>query len=309
MDYSNVIVMLARQRSGTNALRDILDAHSDIFCLPEVFQSEPSPKARFEVETNYFNFLERHEEGIKAILTSEDSQERFFLEYLEFLRSFSDKRYLLIDIKYNSAHNVDGPWREITAEPSLFEFIRRHDMRVLNLTRANYLRFYLSWTKTNLTRRYHLHASQGNQARQEPAPDGTARTAQAPASDGQATIQDETMTVDLDDLLFRLDLCQSEDRVIARMLGDYPHYTTIEYEDLFPRIGGPPSQEVLGRLAAWLKIEADFPKAEPRYRKQSVLPLSEAIANYDDVARALCETDFEYCLEDERAYRNPPTFV
>src|SRR5215213_2948566 len=203
MNHSDTVVLLARQRSGTNALRDVLDSHPMVFCLPEVFQSEPSPKARFEVETNYFNFLDGRRERIKDILTSEDAQGELFLEYLTFLRTFSEKRFLLIDIKYNSAHNVDGPWRDIAAEPSLFKFVRDHGVRVLNLTRTNYLRFYLSWVKTNLTQRYHLHA--GN-------------------SEKPVESLDEALTVDIDDLLFRLELCRSEDRLVAEALAGRPEY-------------------------------------------------------------------------------------
>ena len=40
-----MVILLARQRSGTNALRDVLDSHQEVFCLPEVFQAEPSPNA------------------------------------------------------------------------------------------------------------------------------------------------------------------------------------------------------------------------------------------------------------------------
>jgi hypothetical protein len=284
MGHSDTIVMLARQRSGTNALRDVLDSHADIFCLPEVFQSQPSVKARLEVETNYFNFLEEHKNRLKEIVTSQQAQEEFFLEYVEFLRSFSDKRYVLIDIKYNSAHNVDGPWRDIAAEPSLFDYIRNNGMRVLNLTRVNYLRFYLSWVKTNLTQKYHLHAG----------------------SNAGTNTDEEGLTVDLDDLLFRLRRCQSEDSLVKRMLGGYSQYKAIEYEELFPRLGAPPSAEVLDRVAEWLGIEASFPKTEPRYRKMAVLPLSKAIANYDEVAETLSGTEFAYMLEDEAPYRAAP---
>jgi hypothetical protein len=282
METPDVTVLLARQRSGTNALRDVLDSHAEIFCLPEVFQAEPSPKARYEVEANYFNFLDGRRDQMKQILTSEEAQERFFLEYLQYLGSFSEKRYLIVDIKYNSAHNVDGPWRDMAAEPTLFEFIRRNRIRVLNLTRLNYLRYYLSWVKTEMTRKYHLHASN---------------------SDGPVRVDDEGLEVDLEDLLFRLELCRTEDQLIERMLGDYPRYMAIEYERLFPRIGAPPSEEVLGRIATWLGIEAEFTKIQPRYRKQSVLPLSEAITNYGEVAEALRGTDFEYVLNDEAPYR------
>jgi hypothetical protein len=77
----------------------------------------------------------------------------------------------------------------------------------------------------------------------------------------------------------------------------------IEYEQLFPRMGAPPSDAVLAQVADWLGIAADFPKTQPRYRKQSVLPLPDAITNYGEVAEALRGTDFEYVLEDEAPYR------
>src|SRR5215218_5652199 len=278
MELSNVTVLLARQRSGTNALRDVLDSHPEVFCLPEVFQAQPSPKARHEVEANYFNFLDERKDQVKAVLTSEETQEEFFLDYLRYLGTFSEKPRMVVDIKYNSAHNVDAPWRDLAAEPTLFAYIRRNKMRVLNLRRRNYLRYYLSWLKTEQTRKYHLHAS---------------------GPDGAVKVEDEGITIDLEEMFFRLELCQAEDRLIHRMLGGYSNYLAIEYEELFPRIGAPPADAVLGRVAEWVGIEPDFTKTQPRYRKQSVLPLEEAIVNYEEVAAALRGTDFEYMLEDE----------
>jgi hypothetical protein len=282
MELSNVTVLLARQRSGTNALRDVLDSHPAVFCLPEVFQSQPSPKARHEVEANYFNFLDERRGEIKGVLTSEEAQEALFLEYLRFLGSFSDKPQMVVDIKYNSAHNVDAPWRDLAAEPTLFAYIRRNGIRVLNLRRRNYLRYYLSWLKTERTRKYHLHASGPN---------------------GAVKVEDEGIELDLDEMVFRLELCRNEDQLIHRMLGGYANYTAIEYEELFPRIGEPPADAVLERVAEWMGIEPDFKKSQPRYRKQSVLPLEKAITNFEEVAEALRGTEFEYVLEDEPTYR------
>jgi hypothetical protein len=282
MELSNVTVLLARQRNGTNALRDVLDSHPQLFCLPEVFQSQPSPKARYEVEANYFNFLDERRGEIKKVLTSEEAQEALFLEWLEHLGSFSEKPQMVVDIKYNSAHNVDAPWRDLAAEPTLFAYIRRHGIRVLNLRRRNYLRYYLSWLKTEQTRKYHLHAS---------------------GPDGAVKVEDEGIELDLEEMFFRLELCRNEDQLIHRMLGGYDGYMAIEYEELFPRIGEPPADAVLERVAGWMGIGPDFTKSQPRYRKQSVLPLEQAIVNYGEVAEALRGTEFEYVLEDEPTYR------
>jgi hypothetical protein len=282
MDLPDVTVLLARQRSGTNALRDVLDSHPELFCLPEVFQAQPSPKARHEVEANYFNFLDERRDEVKRVLTSEEAQEDLFLEYLRFLGTFSEKPRMVVDVKYNSAHNVDAPWRDLAAEPTLFAYVRRNGIRVLNLRRRNYLRYYLSWLKTERTRRYHLHAS---------------------GPDGAVAVEDEGILVDVDEMRFRLELCRNEDDLIHRMLGGYPHYLAIEYEELFPRIGAPPAEAELGSIAGWMGIEPEFEKTQPRYRKQSVLPLEEAIVNFDEVAAALRGTDLEYVLADEPTYR------
>jgi hypothetical protein len=282
MEFSNVTVLLARQRSGTNALRDVLDSHPQLFCLPEVFQAQPSPKARYEVEANYFNFLDERRGEIKGVLTSEESQEALFLEWLNHLGSFSEKPQMVVDIKYNSAHNVDAPWRDLAAEPTLFAYIRRNGIRVLNLRRRNYLRYYLSWLKTEQTRKYHLHAT---------------------GPDGAVKVEDEGIALDLEEMFFRLELCRNEDQLIHRMLGGYANYMAIEYEELFPRIGEPPADAVLESVAEWMGIGPDFTKSQPRYRKQSVLPLEQAIVNYGEVAEALRGTEFEHVLEDERTYR------
>jgi hypothetical protein len=283
MDNSTFVVMLARQRSGTNPLRAILDAHPEVFCSPEIFHPEPSPDAHLEVEMNYFEFLERHASGgIKGVMTSLEAQELLFLDYLRYLRCFSDKRYILLDVKYNSTHVVDGPWRDITQQPQLFFFIREHGLRVLNLTRRNYLRYYLSWMKANLTDQW-THESE---------------------STNGSTPDDVSVTVPTDDLMPRLELCRSENQMIAHSFGEYPLYTEVEYEDLFPTLDGPPSAEQLQRIADWLGVAPAFPTEGLRFRKQAVRPLKKTIRNYAEVVDLLGGTPLEYCLDDEPMYRN-----
>src|SRR4051794_4639493 len=93
------VILLARQRSGTNPLRSVLESPPDLFCAPEVFHPEPSPDADYEVETNYFEFLERHTKGdIKPVLTSMERQEELFLDWLRYLRCFSEKRFIVLDV-------------------------------------------------------------------------------------------------------------------------------------------------------------------------------------------------------------------
>jgi hypothetical protein len=216
---------------------------------------------------------------LKDILLHED-QETMFLDYLDYLNCFTSQRYLVIDVKYNSVHHIGKTWQCLADEPFLFTLIKKHNLRVLNLTRRHFVRYYISEKRAQTTRRWYDFG-------------GTSI----------ATPQEEPLVIDLNELLHYIRLCQSENALVENFLASYEHYFTIDYQDLFPSIGAPLSSAVLEQIAAWLGIEnADF-QADTDYKKQSFLPLDQAIKNYDEVARALRGTAFEYCLEDEPLYR------
>jgi hypothetical protein len=279
MNASDFIVMLARQRSGTNPLRDVLKTHRQLFCTPEVFHDTPSKEAELEVETNFFGFLERHPLGTVKRAMSMEVQGTIFLDFLEYLRCFTSKRFVLVDIKYNSAHHLDGPWRELSAQPDLFRFVKRNGVRVLNLTRRNALRSHISLLKANLTETWTLESSDG------------------------APVADQAIRVDPVEMLHVLRTSRAEDELVDRSFEDYSLRLTFDYGELFPALGAPPSTSVLERIAKWLGIDHAFAQIEPRYRKQSALPLEHSILNYDEIATTLEGTGFEALLEDEPMYR------
>jgi len=280
MEHPDVIVMLARQRSGTNPLRDVLDSHPDVFCTPEVFHDRPSPEADLEVETNFFRFVEKHPVGRDRIVHDWDEQEEIFQDFLVFLRTFTEKRFVVIDVKYNSTHHLNASWKFISAEPTMFPFIRSSHVRVLNLTRRNFLRYHLSQCKAELTQTWAARADGGH--------------------------KDGRITVDIDAMLRSLELCRAENEVVDRSFESYGRYLNIDYAELFPVIGEPVSDDALGRVAEWLGIEAAFENV-PTYRKQAVLGLRETIENYEEVEEALRDTVFQHCLEDEPMYREHST--
>jgi hypothetical protein len=293
------IVLLARQRSGTNPLRSVLDTHPEIFSVPEVFNDRPTPDWELEVETNYVNFLAKRVSGdLHAVLAAEDHRE-LFLDFLEYLRCFTDRRFIVVDVKYNSTHHVMKYWRFITEEPFLFTVMRNEKIRVLNLTRHNYLRYWLSEVKAHLTQRWEAFDERvvGNR------PWYLAKYAGRPDS------ADVKVHLDVAETLQTLELCRSENEVVAASFAGYDRYLQLDYEDLFREIGAPVSEEALVRIAEWLGIEPAFAERRPQYKKQSVLALADTIENYDEVASALRDTPFEYCLEDERIYRGAPALV
>src|SRR5699024_9811521 len=61
MGHPEFTFLLARQRTGTNALRSVLHSNPDLWCFDEVFKIEDrhSPDAAKRI-SNYFTFLEQY---------------------------------------------------------------------------------------------------------------------------------------------------------------------------------------------------------------------------------------------------------
>ncbi len=276
-DYSDFIVLLSRQRSGTNPLRTILDSHPDVFCFNEVFNlADRDSDDRLLRESNFFTFLERYAgDDIRRAMA--DNHERLFLDYLEYLRCLSQKRYALIDVKYNTTHFLVRPWQQ-RATPYLIELIIKHGIYVLHVTRRNYLRYVLSTLKAWRSNRYTVMA-------------------------GDAHHADVALYLDPGFVLDELSYCREEDERIQRELAKHDRMLTFDYAEIFPGNGVVIAPTFLERFSAWRGVATQF-VLDPKYQKQSTLPLPEAIENYDEIAAALRDGPFEYCLDDEPAYRD-----
>src|SRR5919107_1230654 len=296
MDYSNFTILLARQRSGTNALRSILESHPAIFCLPEVFNlPDKDSEYMLNRESNYFNFLQRYAcADISRVFP--DQHDKLFLNFLEYLRCFTQKQLLVLDVKYMSTHHITKSWHFITEEPFFFSLIKEHNLRVLNLTRKNFLRYWLSELKAQQSRVW----QEFDESVVGDKPWYIER------KNSRMQRQESKIYVDIDELLETLRLCRSENKVVEDSFSEYEHYLTFDYDDLFAYIGAPLSPLVLKRFAQWAGIDNSFAAKRPEYKKLSHLTLEETIENYEAVVQALRGTEFEYCLEDEGLYLNVP---
>ena len=296
MENSDIIFLLARQRSGTNPLRSVLTTHPDIFCLPEVFNTTPTADFQLAIDADYFGFVEKRLSGdMRSALAMEDPAE-LFLDYLEFLRCFADERYLLVDVKYNSTHHVKPGWRFTTEEPRLFSLLLENQVRILNLTRRNFLRYYVSEQKAQARKSWEAF---------DPAVVGEQPwyLAKYKDSDRSRPAPDICLRIDIGDMLKVLELCQSESDLITQYFSDYDLYLEVEYQEVFPEPQGPISQAATDRITQWLQISKEFVELRPQYSKQSELPLWETVENWNEVATALQGTQFEPLLEDEPMYR------
>ena len=275
-------ILLARQRTGTNALRSVLDTHRDICCFDEVFKLEdrqsPDPRVR---ASNYFTFLERHCAG-DITRAFPDRHAELFTAFLAHLRTLTAKRHIVIDVKYNSTHHITGEWRSL-GSPTLFDLIRSHGVGVIQLTRHNLLRCLLSTIKGRTTGRYYVR-------------------------DNAAPPPDLRVTVPIDAALATMEHWAFEDDVVAGSFADWPRYTRLEYSELFPDRSGAMSAQALAGLARWFGVEPAFTN-RVTLSKQSSLPLASTIANFDEVRAALQDTRFAWFLDDEPAYRQPAAGV
>jgi predicted O-methyltransferase YrrM/septal ring factor EnvC (AmiA/AmiB activator) len=277
-DHSDFIILLARQRSGTNALRSVLNTHDDLFCLTEIFsvidKDSEDPAVR---EINFFNFAAKNGSEVRQPDGSPDHRQ-LFLDYLEYIRCFSPKKYTVLDMKYNTTHLLSEPWASNFTSPLLFDLIIEHGIKVLNVTRKNYLRYVLSNEKALRSGRWHTWPN-------------------------AAEYDDLPVDLDVDALLSELETCRTEDAAIQHRFRDYSSYFAWEYADLFAHGGSAVAPEFLAAFSSFVDVPDAF-SAKPEFTKQSSLPLVGSIENFDEIERALRDTPYAACLDDEPDYRD-----
>lgn len=266
------IVLLARQRSGTNAARLVLKTHSEIYDLGEVFDlGERHSEYELKRATNYFNFLTVYADGDLARVFP-DRHAVVFSDFLAYLKAFTDKRYLIIDVKYSTLHLLHEPHASF-GYPYLFNLIADHGLRVIQITRRNYLRYFLSVKKATASGVWQVEVGG------EPV--------------------DEPILLDVPELIRSLERCEQEDRMVSDFLGHYGRFLSQEYAEMVTPGGAGLDMHFLERISAWLSIPNSFDNTLPILR-QSYLPLPDAIENFHEVAMALQNTRFAHCLDDER---------
>jgi hypothetical protein len=271
--YRDFTVLLARQRSGTNALRSVLRTHPRIHCFNEVFyygmRTSDWPPNR---EQSYFTWLAGHA-GSDVDWFMPDRQDAVFTGFLDYLRGLSERPLKVVDVKYNMVHLITRPSQALGTY-ALFDLVRKHRMAVLNLERRNYLRCYLSRRRALLTGVY--------------------------GADGSPAGGERAMRLDVRRLLRKLEEYRREDALVEAAFARYERYLKCEYTEVFTP-EGKASPAVLKTVAAWLGVKPSFDFV-PKTAKLTSLPLWEAIENWDEVEAALRPTRFAYCLDDEPSY-------
>lgn len=133
------VFVLAQQRSGTTAFRGALQHSRFLDDLGEVFHPNLEGKA-----SNFFTFRSAQSSLEPWTVMSAQRSEAMFDQYVDHLRSLSEKQYVLVDVKYNLTHHFNHSWHPPFGEPNMLKLIRSRGHKLIHLTRDDTFGMYFS---------------------------------------------------------------------------------------------------------------------------------------------------------------------
>ncbi len=271
-----LVILLSRQRSGTNALRSVLESHPKIHCFNEIMSYSEADLARND------SFISFAKNQCGNRYDDPDNHLSIFKEFMHELHGMHDKEVTVIDLKYNSMHHVSAQWADLHERP-LFTWFQTAHIPVIRLRRNNYLRVLLSLQIANLRQQW-----------LDIAVDGKPETLNVvvPNENG-----------DMKYLLHRLRGLQLEDDIVDSTFGSYDYFCQVAYSEMFPKLGCAMHQDVLQRVSDFLEIDCDF-NPTPWSSKSVPRPLWEVITNWQQVKGVLQGTEFEHFLGDELMFQS-----
>lgn len=270
----SVVIILAAQRSGTNALRSVLDTHPEISAeMGEIFEESPGaplPNSRF------FEFLAaRVKEDPTWALPNR--RKELFVDFLDRIPALTGKALNVIDVKYNSTHHLDGYWREPGEVPAFFDIIRDLRIPIVHLIRENMLKTIISELRAEVLNQY--TAIHGDAVNRQP------------------------IYIAPHKVLHRIRRLDQSISVVRNLLSSYLKSIELTYEEVFnisdittPGEIRPLNSECLERLAKFFGRDAAFDN-RPQYQKLTDNRLEVAIENWTEVRSALLGTPFQRFTE------------
>lgn len=163
------VFLFANQRSGTNFLRNILVSTGEFVDLNEVFQAgEPS--------LYWDHFRDEVAKNNDLAIPTKDNRKQLFESFLDKHVHNVSEKYVLIDIKYNCAHNLNTEFQQLHAPSNLLGLIKESGGYVIHLIRSNSLEVHISNVLANKTKVYTATASEDiKQIKIDLDPEGTLR--------------------------------------------------------------------------------------------------------------------------------------
>lgn len=154
---SKIIIICAQQRSGTTALQRTLGGTGIIEDCGEIFHNGEHEITK---PSNFYFFLS--EKGFQKELLSGNVDDRIRVIglYFDYLESLSNKKYCLIDIKYNSWDVVTSPWANRFNDPIIMEVAKRRGIPLLHMIRLDVFSQAFSLFYARESGKWHFHGDE-----------------------------------------------------------------------------------------------------------------------------------------------------
>lgn len=256
-------ILLARQRSGTGALGTVLDKHSQIKYLGEIFHPGNVGTAH-----NFFTYkLEAIKKDPNLVLPGRGLE---LLEgFLDWKSELIRKQLPIIDAKYSSLHHLCPPMLNPLERPFLLGHCIQNRLPIIHLTRENYLHTFVSGRLAEANKVWHAHSD--------------------------SEIKVTSIDVDINRLLSYCKQTKASVNMIKEWLGKRHFVLEVEYANLFDTDGSL-SNDIKEDLEDLLDVDG-FEDTKPVFVKQNKAPLSESIENFEQVHDALRKTEFSWMVD------------
>ena len=260
LNPQKVLIVVARQRSGTNLLRSLLVDSKQFIDYKEVFGQKVTNSPN-----SYFNFRRKlYQENIDYSLPTVENVETIFRKYLEYLQGKSKNRFIL-DIKYNSFCHFTPFWHSPLEPPMLVKLIKKYQIPVIHLIRDNVLETECS---TELYRKNWV----------------------ATLREGEK-LKHSTVSIDPNTIINKLNERNQEIDLFKNYFDNYKYVCTINYAEI-----GKGSLTTQTRKKIFEKFNIAIEEDVTSPLKKMGRSLSETIENYEEISKLLLKNGFEYLL-------------
>lgn len=264
-----VLVVCATQRSGTTVLEETLAQGPTFEKYGEVFIGPDQVKVEKQRRFNYFNFRsEVFRTKPELSIPTKENQRSLFHSYLKMLCEKTDKKAIIIDIKYNSWHHLNDIWYPVGQPPYLVELVQKWKLPVLHLVRRNSFQRSCSLLVAQHTKRWHIrrHADKPERVSIKVDPKRLGRMIRD--ADGQVSM-------------------------FQRFFQDYGRYHEIYYENLFEN--DQLKADIGDQVSSLCRFPVQF---DPTLTQRKAVPrLRDFISNFEELQQHFAGTEIESQLK------------
>jgi hypothetical protein len=199
-----MLILVAKQRSGTHAMTRLLGSSPDVRNLGEVFFAfaKMLPGTYFEYRQIMIRRMPR------LAFPSIEHQAELWEGYCAMLEAQHSEAHLLLDVKYNSWHHFNAIWQNPSDPPEMVRLVRKRGLPVLHLIRRN--KFSQACSEHIALVRKVWDSSQNR----------------ASAAQGPIVIPPKLLQT-------QMNKSKAETELFRQHFAGYEHYAELVYEDMF----------------------------------------------------------------------------